>query len=698
MFRLWKRLDNRKKFMPQQICPDESRLRAFAVGDLPLEMGDSIADHVSHCSQCEAHVERFDAEAVRLVGQLFAFHSRESFGDEPEFQGIRPELNRLSRLGTGRSKDPTPVLQPGRLIGDYEILSPLGEGAMGTVYKARHRRLNRFIALKVLTERRIGDQRAHSRFCREMQAVGRLEHPNIVQAGDAGEVDGMLYLAMQFVDGLDLRRLSARVGRLRVCDACELVRQAAEGIECARQSGVVHRDIKPSNLILDRNGVVKVLDLGLALLDTSRDDQLHDLTDDGQIMGTLGYMAPEQIDDSHRVGTRADVYGLGATLYRLLTGRTPLADDLDSPLQKLRAIAIDNPTPIRVLRPDLPPALSSAIDSMLIREQSKRMPTPGSVAAALQPFVAESNLVALFERANFTDDVERLANSTSHLDDTQRVVSDELHQPRSATKAKRFRRVAYSLILIALAGAIMVATGWLRKNEAPTRDPIGVAHAEGEPISPDLEVAKWVLQKGGKLTITPASDASRPWDPHGVDDLPEEPFFVTDIEMEGAHLQPDDVKRLSALSQLNSLRVGRSNISDDDLVHFADLPLARLELYDTEITNRGIENLGPLPGLRVLVLNNTEIDDDAVKLVCQRYRITEAHLNGTAITDQSLEYLSQLPDIEVVSAERTNIGDEGAKHLLKLEKLHTFRYWQTRVSGEMDRQFELLFESRRQGS
>ena len=196
------------------------------------------------------------------------------------------------------------------------------------------------------------DGGAVARFQREMKAVGRLEHPNIVRAMDAGEVDDTHFLVMEYVPGIDLSDLSRRIGPMQIADACELVRQAAVGLQEAHEHGMVHRDIKPSNLILaqprrrQEMPSVKILDLGLALLSEALSPDQQGLTTTGQMMGTLDYMAPEQGGDSHQVDIRADVYSLGATLYKLLCGEAPFgAAKYDTPVKKL--VALGTPCPRR---------------------------------------------------------------------------------------------------------------------------------------------------------------------------------------------------------------------------------------------------------------------------------------------------------------------------------------------------------------
>jgi serine/threonine protein kinase len=190
-------------------------------------------------------------------------------------------------------------------LGQYQLLEKLGSGGMGTAYKARHSKLKRLVAIKILLPDRVTDRTTVARFHREMEAIARLDHPHIVRAYDAGEDGGTHFLVMEFVDGIDLSKLVRCLGPLPVADACELIRQAAVGLQHAHETGLVHRDIKPSNLILSVAGsrnapgggaqpeqvTVKILDLGLALLHGERPAG-DELTASGQVMGTVDYMAP----------------------------------------------------------------------------------------------------------------------------------------------------------------------------------------------------------------------------------------------------------------------------------------------------------------------------------------------------------------------------------------------------------------------
>jgi serine/threonine protein kinase len=219
------------------------------------------------------------------------------------------------------------------VIGSYLCLNKVGEGGMGQVFKARKRPLDRVVALKVLRRECVENARTLQRFLREMRAVGQLQHSNIIRASDADEANGVHYIAMEFIEGLDLARMVKRQGPLPVEQALEYMRQAALGLQHAHDSGLVHRDIKPANLLVaaatnrtvgdlerTRWGVVKILDLGLARLADPREENLTAL---GTVMGTPDFMAPEQARNASTCDNRADIYSLGCTLYYVLAGRIP---------------------------------------------------------------------------------------------------------------------------------------------------------------------------------------------------------------------------------------------------------------------------------------------------------------------------------------------------------------------------------------
>jgi tetratricopeptide (TPR) repeat protein len=283
---------------------------------------------------------------------------------------------------------PPPALPAVELPG-YEILGPLGKGGMGQVYKARHLRLDRLVALKMIRPELLHEPSAVARFHREAQAAARLSHPHIVGVYDATEHAGRHWLVMEYVEGDDLASVLRREGSLPVAQACSYVQQAALGLEHARQRGLVHRDIKPGNLLVtaDRTNL-KILDLGLARVVQDWDSRqaASEFTQSGVILGTPAYLAPEQALDSRSADTRSDVYSLGCTLYHLLTGRVPF------PGESLTAIVVKHqtkePDSLASLRRDLPAGLEAVVRKMMAKRPEDRFQTPGEVAAALAPFAS----------------------------------------------------------------------------------------------------------------------------------------------------------------------------------------------------------------------------------------------------------------------------------------------------------------------
>ena len=265
---------------------------------------------------------------------------------------------------------------------DYLILDLIGEGGMGQVYKACHRRLKRIVALKVLRPSDRDDDQAIRRFEREMEAVAKLSHPNIVVAHDAGWQQGVHYLVMEFVAGQDLKELVCERGPLPVEVAVSFVLQAARGLAYAHAQGVIHRDMKPANLLVDDLGNIKILDLGLARLSTRVFNDSDDgLTASGMLMGTVDYMAPEQALDTKTADARSDVYSLGCTFFYLLSGKRLY--DGDTVSKRLLAHREDPIPALSVFRPDAPSALVRVFERMIAKCPSERFQSMEEVADAI---------------------------------------------------------------------------------------------------------------------------------------------------------------------------------------------------------------------------------------------------------------------------------------------------------------------------
>jgi serine/threonine protein kinase len=269
-------------------------------------------------------------------------------------------------------------------IGKYKVLERLGQGGMGSVYLCEHRLMRRRVAVKVLPTAKASDPSSLERFQREAKVIAALDHPNIVRAYDIDEDEKLHFLVMEHVDGSSLQDIVKKSGPMDFTRAAHYIRQAAYGLQHAHEAaGIVHRDIKPGNILVDRKGIVKILDMGLARFFYDEDDILTKKYDEN-VLGTADYLAPEQATDSHNVDIRADIYSLGATCYFCLTGRTPFAEGTVA--QKLIWHQTRVPKPIRSFRSDVPDDFIAVIDKAMAKDIGQRYQLPVEFAEALAPW------------------------------------------------------------------------------------------------------------------------------------------------------------------------------------------------------------------------------------------------------------------------------------------------------------------------
>ncbi len=324
------------------------------------------------------------------------------------------------------------------VFGDYVLLSKIGAGGMGQVFKAHHRRMDRYAAIKLLPASLTKDEATVKRFEREVKAAAKLSHPNIVQTFDAGVQRGVHYLVMEYVDGRDLSAIVKDRGPLPVAEAVDCILQAARGLAFAHSKGVVHRDIKPANLLLDSEGVVKILDMGLARIDSPGETAAdHQLTNTGTVMGTVDYMAPEQAASTHDADHRSDIYSLGCSLYRLLTGGNVYEGE--TVVKKILA-HVGSPVPsLCQRRPECPAEIDRIFQKMLAKKPEDRFQQTAQLVAELEAFRNNPGATATFSQPSDA----QLSNFLQSLKQPPGTATQAV-QPSVQTAVKTEQTMAYA--------------------------------------------------------------------------------------------------------------------------------------------------------------------------------------------------------------------------------------------------------------
>lgn len=368
-------------------CPSEDELKRYLAGDASDARFERLDDHLAACVDCQTQLEHLAslsepfcqlvAEAAQTNSPKLPIDLRTALEqirqNKPRHQTLVPEKE---------SSNPSEQLVQ---IREYRILSCIGEGGMGCVYHAYDTFLQRPVAIKVLRRERLHKKEAVQRFMREMEVIGNLQHPSIVKALSAGEQDGLHYLVMEYISGVDTYQLRRTIGTLTIADSCEIVVQAAHALDYAHNQQVLHRDIKSSNLIVNANGKVILLDLGLAQFFGTAVDTRISKTD--QAVGTLTYMAPEQLAGLRGHSIEADIFSLGATLCEYLLGQKLPLRNADNDLYSLVSDSL----------PAMPSDLLQLLKSMIATSPKDRPRSMRDVVARMAAFTTGSNLRKLVE-------------------------------------------------------------------------------------------------------------------------------------------------------------------------------------------------------------------------------------------------------------------------------------------------------------
>ncbi|MEQ9408901.1 MAG: protein kinase [Fuerstiella sp.] len=567
-------------------------------------------------------------------------------------------------------------------VGHYQILGPLGSGGMGDVYVARHIVLDRKVALKLLKPERSVMPGPLERFHREMRALAALHHPHVVCAYDGDVYDGMVYLAMELVEGINLKQLYRQQSDLSLEVVCDLIRQAALGLGALHDAGIVHRDIKPSNLMLTRQGIVKILDLGLARLV----DEGSDLTGPLYAVGTERFMSPEQILGLPDIDHRSDIYSLGRTLQRLL--RWDVSEESGSGSSSRRA----NYRPLAAL-----------IREMMAENREQRLSSAATVAerlAGLSGRVDSGTITAVAFGISSTGQPAETAGS------------------RSGSKVTTFgERPAYlhrSLPALGLMAAVATAVGLYSSDLLPFRKPssgpevstesssvkpaseaasVGDRSSDGgdsipesgtSEISADMfvnerMVALWVLENGGTVTVNFRTvDGWTGRQVKSADRVPQQPFLIQVLDLPSGVLTEAEHQRLGSLYGLQGLHLYDKSVSDELI--FSLNPRWQLKwLYLTglDVTDRGVAALDVYrETLLTLNISHTRVTDESVRLLRVFPSLRGLFMGNTAVTDAAVPFFAEYPSLVSLDISYTQVTGSGigaladCKALTKLKCRH----------------------------
>jgi Leucine-rich repeat (LRR) protein/tRNA A-37 threonylcarbamoyl transferase component Bud32 len=568
------------------------------------------------------------------------------------------------------------------VLGNYVILEKLGQGGMGTVYKARHRRMNRVVALKVLPPALSQMPEAIARFQREVEAAARLQHPHIAVAYDADEANGVHFLVMEYVDGPNLSACVKQLGPLPLAVAVRLMIQAAQALAAAHAQGIVHRDIKPGNMMVSSQGALKVLDLGLAQMRSSggAGPLASDMTQTGRVMGTVDYMAPEQARDAKNVDLRADIYSLGCTLYFLATGRPPAEGE--SLAEKLLWHQTHPLPPLVGQVPHATPELDAVLAKMTAKKPEERYASMQAVAEALEqclaglPPVEGSLPVAGLDRlasgAGSHSGHSQYAQPTAVAAAGETLVSRPAIPP-ATRPGRRTLGLGLAACLVALGIGWLLAPhlswrggGWAGGG-GPRREPSPAPPAVvNEPLPPPApaphapyeKLLRFVFQQGGSATaVTGAGETLhlKAWS-----DLPPKPVDILGIQLDGSGTRDDDLPLLAQAGGLRELSLAGTAISDRAGQTLAGLRrLTHLNLARTRVGNATVAALARLEDLRELNLERTDVTDPGLARLAGLRRLERLYLSDTQITDTGIERLKELPALQRVTLYGTGLSEAG---------------------------------------
>ncbi len=590
------------------------------------------------------------------------------------------------------------------VLDNYLVLEKIGQGGMGQVFKAEHRRMHRIVAVKVLPTSMTKNAATVARFQREVRAAASISHPNIVAAFDAGQAGKVHFLVMEYVEGSDLSALVKKNGPFPVQQAVDFILQAATGLEAAHKSGIVHRDIKPANLLVDKQGTVKVLDMGLARLSGDREaGQQADLTNTGTVMGTVDYMSPEQAMDTKTADARADIYSLGCSLFYLLTGQAMYRGD--TLMKKLMAHREEPIPSLRAIRPEVPEQVEAVYRKMVAKNVEDRYQAMSEVIADLEQCRSHQGPAVSSPQTSVSQSDAGLSDFFSEISvgGSQSVNAKE-PAPSSDRTGNTWPG---NTKLLAIGGGVLGVVVLLAVLVISLRTKPGTLVVELNEPGADLQV----LNDSGKLETTRTGvegPIKIPVDP-GKHRLKIEKKGFTpvmkdfEIESNGTKsirvtlvpLKPNVAKRKADAVPQISLRSGapsrRMGVVDrrqgcrelrlptsDQPDTVSQLPkeeffVACIVLRENrKLTDRDLSRFKDCKGVWMLDLCGTQVTDAGlahIKDYLMAPSLSEMYLADTPLTDAGLAHLADCTGVRQLWIFNTGVTDAGLKHLKRMNQM-----------------------------
>ena len=614
-------------------------------------------------------------------------------------------------------------------IGKYKLLELIGSGGMGAVFKAIQPEIGRVVAVKVLKPKSLKKATGLPRFLREIESAASLDHPNIVRAYDADEVNGTYLLVMEYIEGRDLKNYITSRQPMTLPWICECIRQAALGLQHAADQGMVHRDIKPANLIVCQTDsqvhpIVKILDFGLARF-VSETEEDGGLTREGQAVGTPDYIAPEQAQNSRSADVRADIYSLGCTFYEMLTGQIPFP--VENLTEKLLQRVTREVPRVRTLRPDIPQEIDDLVARMVRRNPAERFQTPVELATALLPHslmgqsrpkgseappdADEGNSDWNLASQDFQKFLVTLDDDTSSSDSPR-----SMDAPRKQSSSGLIRTPWafldrwHKLPLVAVAAVLLLGGYFLYSRSTPPKP--GAAgprpSSSREPmrklipatrIAPPAFLAD-LLEAGIALSVVTSEETpdATLWPIPGPNKTPR---FVVQVESpENLPAAPEKIVGLTAsvsplvtnetlriltrLPNLESVSLkGCANLNDGSLSEIGKLhSLQQLSLEDIPITDKGLIELKALSQLRSLTLQRNRLNGSGLRNLSGLHNLTALSLNFNRLNSAGFQQLSELTSLEFLSLNGVSAGLNDLRQLARLPHLKTLHLKSTAMSSQ----------------